>query len=269
MMTSDVSDGELISRYQMSRDQTAARALVDRYHNIVLTRLGRVMSFADAEDVAQRFWVGFFTRTINKYEDTGRFEKYLSSALKRSKQEHWRNTGRRESTVLLAEDVFTHEGYETPESGSASVEQQMIGDELIGHLVNRLIPSLPAEQRLAWLLVNESDFFDPERRLTLNTLAQLNGISVEVAWQRFESTRDVLLANHHGPSKIIIDPEAFLIFMVFTHSQRPQRDQSYTMDYFANLLDLPLDTFKSRYYAAQRTLDSEIEAHRNGGRDER
>lgn len=267
MIPQSVSDGELIKRYQASHDEVAARALVDRYHDFVLNRLGLAMSIADAEDAAQRFWVGFFTRTINKYNDTGRFDRYLSSALKKSRLEHWRNTGKRESIVLLAEDVFRHEGKEYPEPDSASAEQQMIGDELIGHLVNHLIPSLPAEQRLAWLLVNESDFFDPEKRLTLNTLAQLNGLSVEVAWQRFERTRDALLSNHHGSSKVIIDPEAFLIFIVFTHSQRPQRERPYTMEYFANLLDLPLDTFKSRYYAAQRTLDNAIELHRNGGSD--
>lgn len=262
---SDVSDGVLISRYKASRDENAAKALVGRYNDYILGRLRRVFSAADAEDVAQQFWVRFFTNTINTYKDTGRFKNYVASSVSNGKLEHKRNLGIRESRVKLAGDIVEDKSYaDTLGCGDASAEQQVMSDLMIDFLVNEAVPALPVDQRTAWLLHNESEFYEPRLRLSWETLAQLNAITVEQAWERFQSARDKLISGHQGQSKVSIDPEEFLIFIVWTHAHRPDRKQSYSTEYFAQLLGVPLSTLKTRYYTAEKNLGIALERYLAG-----
>lgn len=269
-MSQVLTDAQLIKRYQNQKDPDAAKQLLVRYYSFVLDRLSARLPPQDAEDCAQRFWERFFAKTIFGYRDSGNFERYLARSVTLGSKEYWRNVSIREKFIRLASDLVSPGAYagisSSPTRDSnrcvegdlrnqGSAEHELMADQLINHLVNHLVPSLVVEQRVIWLLIHETEFHKPEIPLSLNTLAQLNGVSEVEAWQRFEQVRDNLILHHHGSKPEQIDPEAFLIYVVWCHSQRPNRKNSYKMAYFARLLNVPENTLKTRYRTAQKTID--------------
>jgi len=269
-MIQPLTDAELIKRYQEQRDPEAARQILLRYYNFILGRLSAKLPVEDAEDCAQRFWERFFASTIFKYRDSGCFERYLLRSVTLGSKEHWRNQGIRERVIKLASDVVgkTADNNDDPmlslqnqamvqqqPQSQESAEHELMADQLIDHLVNHLVPSLVVDQRIIWLLKHEAEFHRPEIPLQLATLAQLNAISEKEAWCRFELVHNSLIMHHQGSTTEPIDPESFLIYVVWCHSQRPDRSDNYTMTYFSSLLNVPENTLKTRYRTAQITID--------------
>jgi len=234
-----LTDAQLIKRYQQKKDPEAARQILVRHYQFVLDRLRLKLPAEDAEDCAQRFWERFFASAIFKYRDTGCFERYLLRSVTLGSKEHWRNQGIREKLVRLASDLVGRSadsnGNQTTTSldsaaarpqiqSHESAECELMADQLIDHLVNHLVPSLVVDQRVIWLLKHEAEFHKPEVPLQLATLAQLNAISEEEAWHRFEQVHNSLIMHHQGSTTERIEPESFLIYVVWCHSQRPDQE---------------------------------------------
>lgn len=258
-----ITDGELIAAYKAHHDQAAAKALVERHYDFVFRRLRSKLSVQDAEDCTQLLWTRFFNN-IDNYKDENKFDHYLSAAVTNVLKEHWRNTSTSAKYIAPAgsgsADDESANAIEQQPDGNISVEDAVINSEMINYLVNRLIPGLPAEQRLLWLLHHEAEFWDPEQPLSWDTLAQLNGINTEIAWERFESTRNNMLASTYRGTAIDIDPEYLLVYLVWTQAQRPDKKARFTMNYFSTLLDEPENTLKTRYRAIKTKLDNELTA---------
>lgn len=261
------TDGELISKYQESRNELAAKELLQRHYDSVLKQFRSKLSLQDSEDCAQILWTRFFNN-IDNYEDSGRLEHYLSTAVSNLKKEHWRNTGTRNKHI--ASEYGKHDGDDDmPDleyaDDTASIEDAAISNEMISHLVNKLIPGLPPEQRMLWLLQHESEFWDLTQPLSWETLAQLNGTTTDIAWDRFESARNSILGTYNNPpsnpSDIKIDPEGMLVYLVWTQANRPDKKTKYTMQYFSTLLNEPENTLKTRYRKTRIKLDSELTAY--------
>lgn len=270
------SDGELIQRYQAEPDQDVVRELLNRYHEVMLRRLSAVLPKADAEDFSQIFWTRFFSSAIKnvRFTDEKSFERYLSSAVTKLKKEYLRNIGIRGRILKLAGDLFSRaaraEFSEDDIYASAGVtepaaEHEYIAQQMIRYLVNDLIPSLPPNQRLIWLLRHEAEFCEPDRPLNWETLAQLNGVTPQEAKRLFEQVRDTLLLSYHSGSDDNIDPEAFCVYMLWTHSQRPCREDNPSMEYYSTLLNVPLNTLKTRYRKAKARLDEALNNFLDGG----
>lgn len=269
----DFSDAELIQRYQANQDQSVARELLNRYHGFMLQRLKSALPPADAEDWSQIFWTRFFSNAIVKfqYTDEGCFERYLSKAVTLLKREHWRNAGIQGRILSFASGLVWHgngaedEPMELEASTEIAAEHELMARQMINYLVDELVPALPPDQRMIWLLKHEAEFCDTDQSLAWSTLAQLNGMTTEQAWDHFEQTREKLLRYYHGHTHESIESDSLCIYMVWTHSQRPRRQGRYTNAYFSQLLNISENTVKTRYKAAQDKLDAAMNLFLDNG----
>jgi RNA polymerase sigma-70 factor (ECF subfamily) len=269
---SQLSDIELIQQYLQSRDEQAFKFLLDRYHKPLLYRLIRKCgSRADAEDLVQQVWMRVLDN-IENYQDQGKFSAYLSTIATNLLNDYWRRKGVRSDTVsseaLLIGDNEDASAVEFVDRGP-SPEDDVANKDEIDCLVTQLIPALPCDQRLVYLLRHESEHWEGAQRLTWSDLAELNGMDSEEIWSLFESARAKLTKGEQAINNIVaksatekdivgnayqLDCMERLIFLVWTQAQRLSKREKYTEFYFAELLGIPVNTFKTRYRSAIKAL---------------
>ena len=267
-MLKEKSDGELIALYNDSGNQSAIRLLVERHYERIYRRFSReVRNEADANDLSQKLWLQV-TRNLDRYEDEGKFPQFLSTVATNILNDHWRQTGTRNRYIVEVEET---EDVLDLESDAVDPERSLANDQLLTRLVTELIPALPPEQRMAWLLRHESEYWEPAQRFEWKHLAELNGISSDEAWEKFDAARHAYLrianTSVNGPgssssskddANCAIGDEEQVIFMIWTQANRPRKDQSFSWDYFANLLGVPVNTMKTRYRSAQQALAARL-----------
>ncbi len=256
------SDGELINRYVEAGDQNAMRLLVGRHYDILYRRFRRELkNEADAEDCAQRVWVQV-ARNLGSYTHEGKFPQFLSTITTNMIKEHWRNKSTREK-VVVAEDADMDYDRLVSMADDRTPERALINDEIVNHLVRDLIPALPSEQRAAWLLRHESEYWEPGKRLEWNHLAELNGVDVPTAWSIFERARAKFMSAIHSSQQTEVDADEILIFLVWTQAQRAEKNESFSWDYFSALIGVPVNTMKTRYRSAQKRLAESLADYRS------
>jgi len=263
-MLKDITDGELIRRYTVDGDQSAFETLLRRHHDRVFWRfLKRCGNRADAEDLTQQLWVRVVDNLKN-YKDEDKFGQFLATIGTNLLNDHWRRKGVRSAAFVDWNDDEDDVPQLDPASGEGSAEDQVIRGEAINHLVSNLIPSLPAEQRMIYLLRHESEHWEESSRLEWSHLAELNGVSVDEAWGQFESARQSLMSKVTGADDEPDDPDTdeLLMFLVWTQAQRPNKEKKFTEGYFADLLGVPVNTLKTRYRAASKSLAEGLELWR-------
>lgn len=271
-MLKDLPDDEIVVRYLAQEDDHLFRILVERHHNRLFSRFfSELKNRADATDLEQQLWLNVF-RNLKNYKGEGKFAEYLSRIATNLITDFWRSKGRRKA--VFAEQQLSNESdtsyfdpLERNQSSELShsdipAEDALHNEELVRYLVSVLIPRLPIEQRLAWLLRHESEYWEPEQRLDWCHLADLNGISEDKAWKIFESARNKLLCalNQTKDTKVSLDSEETLIFTVWSQAQRLHKQEHFTWEYFAEILDVPINTMKTRYRAAQKSLSDGLKS---------
>lgn len=273
-VSSDLSDDEVISRYLKNGEDRLFRVLVDRHHGRLFARfLSESRNHADATDLEQQLWLKVF-RNIGNYTQEGKFAEYLSRISSNLLTDYWRSKGRRSDVFVesrsysdsesVANDELQRSDAVNNEVEGARQDTALYNEELVQYLVSVLIPQLPVEQRMAWLLRHESEYWEPSQRLEWRHLAELNGIDENSAWSLFEGARNKLmsLARKSDANKSTESPDhdETLIFTVWSQAQRLRKEQQFTWDYFADLLDVPTNTMKTRYRAAQKFLSDGLKA---------
>lgn len=255
------TDGELITRYVANSDQNAMRVLVERHYDMLYRRFRRELkNEADAEDCAQRVWVQV-ARNLATYKDEGKFPNFLSMIASNMIKEFWRNKGTREKVVVSQDEEMDYDRIESMGDHN-DPEKLMSDDELVDHLVKELIPALPTEQRAAWLLRHESEYWEPGKRLEWAHLAELNGTDIATAWDAFERARFKLMTASSKKTDSEIDGEEQLIFLVWTQAQRALKEQNFSWEYFSDLLGVSENTMKTRYRTAQKRLAESLSDYR-------
>lgn len=252
-MSESLDDSELICRYRDHADNNAFEALVRRHYASVLARfIKRTGSRDDAEDLSQLLWIRV-VENIDSYDDSGRFPQYLSTIATNLLKDHWRKRGVRGAVdVDWPDDEDRGADQDIRFAASKdSVDDTLVTQEAIDHMVSVLIPGLPCEQRTIYLLRHESEHWEEKQRLEWTHLAQLNGVDVDTAWKRFESARHKLLTN--SPDAVR-DSEEGCVFMVWTQAQRPSKHYKYTDQDLSALLGVDVNTLKTRYRTAKRQL---------------
>ncbi len=264
-MLKDITDGELISRYTKDRDQSAFETLLRRHHDKVFWRfLKRCGNRADAEDLTQQLWIRVVDN-LDNYSDQDKFGPFLATIGTNLLNDYWRRKGVRSAAFVDWNDDEDDAPRPEIASREGSAEDQVIRGEAINHLVSDLIPALPAEQRMIYLLRHESEHWEESSRLEWSHLAELNGVSVDEAWSKFESARQSLMGMSHceqNDEPTAPDSDELLMFLVWTQAQRPNKDKKYTESYFADLLGVPVNTLKTRYRAASKSLADGLELWR-------
>ena len=266
-----LTDGDLISMYQAENSEAAIRTLVNRHHGRLYSRfLKEVRNEADARDLEQQLWLRV-VRDMKNYREDGKFGHFLSRIATNLLNDHWRATGRKNKVFAASHSTDSGEDgkksatdhavdlYQDP---SPDGEKQAINDELVRYLVTVLIPALPVEQRAAWLLRHESEYWEPESRFEWKHLAELNGLSTDETWQHFETAREKMMVRSYEENSVtqLLEQE-LLVFLVWTQAQRLNKEQQFTWSYFALLLGVPENTMKTRYRTAQKTLSDSLKAH--------
>ncbi|MGI9303355.1 MAG: RNA polymerase sigma factor [Gammaproteobacteria bacterium] len=244
------SDDQLIRRYIGNGCEASFETLLRRHYDAVFSRfIRRCRHRADAEDLSQQLWVRVIDN-LDNYHGEGKFAAFLNTIATNLINDYWRRcgaranvfaaTGTRDNDSLHAADVRTP-------------EDQVIDDEAIAYLACELIPGLPAEQRLIYLLRHESEHWEEKQRLQWRQLAELNGVDVPRAWRLFERARNKLM-RAGGDKAQDLSCDETIMFLVWTQAQRPAKDRRYTDEYFAELMGVSVNTLKTRYRAAVRQL---------------
>ena len=258
----NLGDNELIELYVKSSDQRAFEVLLRRYYGFVYKRFVSYCGQADADDLSQQLWIRVLDNLEN-YKDEGKFSAFVSTIARNLLNDYWRRAGvRGQVAAEWDDDELEHNNDFAAHEGST--EDQVIRQEAIKYLVAELIPSLPCEQRMIYLLRHESEHWDQKCRLEWNHLAELNGIDESTAWTRFDTARTKMVNNTAAKQyDAEVDDEELLIFVVWTQAQRPDKSGKYTESYFANLLGVPVNTLKTRYKAASARLAEGMTAWRD------
>lgn len=249
------TDWDLIRRYLDHADERAFEQLMTRHYDSVYRRLlSHCKHPDDAADMAQQLWIRV-VNNLDSYQDDGRFPSFLMRSTTNMLTDYWRRKGVRDQVI--------QQNFAADEEGDAIELAADLGadtgalheaQDQVAHLTRTLIPSLVCEQRLAFLLMHESEHWEEKHRLGWHHLAELNGIDAKEAWQRFEQVRNGLLERLHAPAGEQPDCESLLVFLIWTQAQRLDKRQSFTWDYFSEILGVSTNTLKTRYRTALKKL---------------
>lgn len=174
------SDEELMLQYAQG-DARAFEVLYQRHRGPLFRYVSRqVSSRAQAEELFQDVWTNVI-RNRERYEVRARFTTWLYRIAHNRLVDSYREAGRHPTVSLDA----TSDGDETdaapeaatvPASVQASAERQLGAERAVERL-RQAIDELPADQREAFLLQEETD-------LTLEDIARLVGVGRETIKSR-------------------------------------------------------------------------------------
>lgn len=254
LMSPATTDWELIQAYLDKGNERAFEQLMSRHYDSVYRRLlSHCKHPDDAADMSQQLWIRVVNNLPN-YQDDGKFPSFLMRSTSNMLTDYWRRKGVKDQVIqqTLTEDeadaVELAADQGTDMSGLYEAHNQ------VTYLTRTLIPELMCEQRLAFLLMHESEHWEEKRRLGWQHLAELNGIDAAQAWRRFEGFRNGLLQSVHGSAGSEQDCDSLLVFLIWTQAQRLEKRQSFTWDYFAEILGVSTNTLKTRYRTALKKL---------------
>jgi len=269
------SDGELIQLYVQHRGESdaALRVLIERHNQQMFDRfLAKVHDKTIASDLVQELWTKV-AASLPRYKDEGKFEHYLSRLHSNVRIDFYRKSGREkdvfvDNQAMRSSSDFTEsdndyytDNYEDP---GQNAEEQVSNDALAKYLSEVLIPALPVEQRAAWLLRHESEYWEPGRRFEWRHLAELNNLTEQETAAIFEAARYKLMTAVKSSADNALEEIEVLVFLVWTQAQRLDKSQKFTWDYFAELLDQPVNTMKTRYRTAQKSLQKSLTEYMQG-----
>lgn len=256
----DISDGDLIKQFVEHGATAAFETLVRRHYSRVHGRLLSIThNSADADDLAQKLWLKVL-EYLPKYKDKQKFAHFVNTIATNLVKDEWRKKSNIVNTSL---DEILDAGNNSSEL--VALDEEELADQLhtraeIDYLVKSLIPSLKISLRAVFLLRHESEFWDGQQPFQWQHLADLNNISVEEAYGKFIGARDSMLSD--GEQDNPLQDEERLIFLTWTQAQRFEKSSKQTEAYLAKLLNIPLNTFKTRYRKAQSVLQEGLEQWR-------
>lgn len=263
------SDAELIQLYVAHRSESdaALRVLIERHNQQMFDRyMAKVHDKTIASDLVQELWTKV-AANLHRYKDEGKFEHYLSRLHSNVRIDFYRKSGKDKALFVDNQGGHTTDDFaesdneyytDNHEDPAQNAEEQVSNDALAEYLSGVLIPALPVEQRAAWLLRHESEYWEPARRFEWRHLAELNNLTEEQTAAIFESARHKLMTTTTNGSKGTLEEIELLVFLVWTQAQRLDKAQKFTWDYFAELLGQPVNTMKTRYRTAQKSLQQSL-----------
>jgi len=258
----ELSDAQLIRDYVDNSSANAFETLVRRHYNVVHKRLLSITrNHADADDLAQKLWLRVLEH-LPSYQDKQKFPHFLNTIATNLVKDEWRRVGVRNQSSLD----------EMMENNADATGNLMLADEAdaakalgdrseITYLIKVLVPQLKVTLRSVFLLRHESEYWDGKQPFQWQHLAELNNIEVSEAVERFLHSRDTLLTS---PETELEDLDR-LIFLTWTQAQRFDKSAKQTEVYLAELLGIPVNTFKTRYRSALAELSDGLEQWRKNG----
>lgn len=260
-MLSEQPDGALISLFINDKREDAFDTLFRRYYNKLYRRFSaKTNDDFLAHDLCQKLWMRVL-RSLPKYQDNDKFEHYLNTIASNLLRDEWRGKSNKKEVstqdetgeYLLDQEILSL-------NDNTSIGRNLESRQAVDELIHHLIPSLPCHQRLVFLLRHESEYWDDKQPLQWQHVAELNNVGLSKAYQLFESSRDKLIINTtHEDIRESLSCEEKAVFLLWTQAQRPDKSKKYTEAYFANLLNISVNTFKTRYRASIKVLSKGLE----------
>jgi len=249
----ELSDADMVEAWRTNNDEAALNALVSKYYPLVFRRLKyKVSSLSTAEDITQNSFIKLI-KSLDNYTEQGKFASFLSTIVSGQIIDYYRINGKHSLDEEFNADFHIDEN-----STQNDLADNLSASREIEYLVTHCIPRLPVQERLVFLLMHESEFWDFETPLDWTHLAVLNGIDKETAWARFESAREMLMT---GTPTDRIDTEDLLIFLVWTEAKRPFKT-NHTLQYYASLLGEAEQNLRNRSHKAKKRLDECLSSYR-------
>ncbi len=259
-MYADLSDNQLIQKYVQLKDERAFEALVRRHYDMVRKRLlVHTKNPADADDLSQALWIKVLDYLPN-YEDSNKFSHFINKIATNLLRDLWRKQGVRTESSLekLEEDGHLDKLGSVNILDNNPIQNQFEVKTELEHLTKVLIPQLPPQLRMVFVLKHESEYWDEKQPFRWQHLADLNNMDLEKVWTDFQSARDKLVSHATSGSKIELETDELQIFLVWTQAQRVNKTAKYTEQYFADLLNIPVNTFKTHYRKAIQFLNEKM-----------
>lgn len=258
MSLQTLSDGELIKAFVDERNERAFDTLLRRHYQRLYKRfLGKVKNDATAHDLCQTLWMRVLGH-LTDYRDDQKFEHYLNTIASNLIKDHWRGDRSGAETSLYNDDdeeLGEAAALDQVMHSEIDEERRFINREAIDALIHEVIPGLPCDQRLVYLLRHEAELWDDTQPFEWQHLADLNGMSVEEVSALFTTARDKLVQSVNGKvSHEPLDCLENLVFLMWTQCSRVDKKIKLTEQYFADLLNMPVNTFKTRYRASVKAL---------------
>ena len=260
-MLTELSDAQLISLFVNDKNEKAFDTLLRRHYQKCYNRFNAHVKDSHAShDLCQTLWMRVLNN-LAQYQENDKFEHYLNKIISNLLKDEWRSRGNKSAYSIQDETV----GYQVDQQVSSATTQDALDNDLnfrqaVDELVNQLIPDLPCEQRLVFLLRHEAEYWDAKQPLQWQHVAELNKLDISQAYQLFEGCRDKLITNTtHGLVNQQLSCEEQVVFLLWTQAQRPDKSKKYTEHYFADLLNIPVNTFKTRYRASIKTLSAGLD----------
>ena len=258
MSLQTLSDGELIRAFVDERNERAFDTLLRRHYQRLYKRfLGKLRDEATAHDLSQTLWMRVVSH-LKEYRDDQKFEHYLNTIASNLLKDHWRGDKSGAEVSLYDEgedDIGEASALDQVMDATPDEERQFINREAIDALIHDVIPALPCDQRLVYLLRHEAELWDDGQPFEWQHLAELNGMSVDEVSELFISARDKVVQNINGKaSHEALECLENLVFLMWTQAGRADKRGKLTEQYFADLLNIPVNTFKTRYRASVKAL---------------
>ena len=262
-MSQNLPDGELIKRYLQENDERAFRMLVERHYTTTQRRfLKHCHHVDDAADLTQQLWIRVINN-LDHYRDDGKFPAFLNRISTNLLTDYWRSKGRKGIVIDGPAPDDENDPIEQAPAPQPDADTSLDTQQQVDYLAKELIPALPIDQRLIFLLRHESEYWEEKQRLEWVHLAELNGIDEQTTWSLFEQARNTLLSLQHKDNSTNtsnLNDESLLIFLVWTQAQRLSKRQDFSWNYFAKLLNISTNTLKTRYRAATKKLSDGLSA---------
>ena len=255
------TDGELIALYVSEKQEKAFDVLLRRHYNKIHKRFCNYLKDEHtANDLCQQLWMRVLS-SLKDYQHSGKFEHYINTIATNILKDHWRSKNVKSELPIHDDEGKLITEYEPVDDlNQSSTEKDLIMKETVNHLIHKLIPSLPCDQRLVYLLRHESEYWDDKQQLQWQHLADLNNLDVEEVSNKFEETRDKLFKNAtHEDAFSELECEEKIIFLLWTQAQRIDKKKKYTESYFAGLLNMPVNTFKTKYRTGLKKLSEGLQ----------
>lgn len=258
MNLQDLSDGELIQVFVDDRNERAFDTLLRRHYQRLYHRfLGKIRNEATAHDLCQTLWMRVLSH-LSDYKDDQKFEHYLNTIASNLLKDHWRGDKSSSEVSLYGdEDDAMGEAAALDQVMDSEIDEErnFINREAIDVLINKVIPSLPCDQRLVYLLRHEAELWDDAQPFEWQHMAELNGMAVEEVSELFINARDKLVQHANGGNgESALECIENLVFLMWTQTGRIDKRSKLTEQYFADLLNMPVNTFKTRYRASVKAL---------------
>lgn len=170
----ETTDEELMTAYARG-DAAAFEVLYGRHRGALYRYFRRQLDEGEAHDCFQTLWLKII-HYQDRYSPDAPFRNYLFTLAHNVLMDHHRKTLRSAAEALPDPDEMPDD-----EPGPEQAHERA---ELTGHL-RRLIRALPAHQREAWLLRQETTFSAAE-------IAEVTGTSEEGVKSRLRYARDKL-----------------------------------------------------------------------------